>query len=352
MRELDAGQLLGEGVSLDEIMTFHVREPVGFSMNFDNQKTRRKCSVLFLYHEGRRLYRVPSTGETFELTPGDVLSIPQAGVYSFEITAGGTGADCIRGRSGTSAATVTPGAIGAPGTPGANDATGAIAAPGTIGANDATGANGTPAAPGANGANGANGSADGSAVGIDSGIAVNFTMKDRNGEFCTLGKTPRILTHDRLAHYYALFRRLASVSAGGPMNGMMTRSLLYALLYELLCETRVRESERNPYGVILPAVDLIENDPAADLPIPLLARSCGVSETTFRKLFLLYSGGVSPVEYRNRLRIDLAERILRTEMTTVEYAARTAGFSDLPHFYRLYRKLKGETPRFGSGRPR
>jgi transcriptional regulator GlxA family with amidase domain len=55
-------------------------------------------------------------------------------------------------------------------------------------------------------------------------------------------------------------------------------------------------------------------------------------------LFKQYTGGESAVTYRNRLRLEQVERLLHTEQVTVEYAARKAGFHDMSHFYRLYKR--------------
>ena len=95
---------------------------------------------------------------------------------------------------------------------------------------------------------------------------------------------------------------------------------------------------------------MIESNPADNRPISQLARLCGVGETRFRQLFLQYSGGISPVEYRNRLRIDYAEKYLYSDLVTVEYAALASGFNDLSHFYRTYKKYKGVSPHAGIGK--
>lgn len=178
----------------------------------------------------------------------------------------------------------------------------------------------------------------------DYAFALNFLMTDVKGEPVCFGKEPRILVRDRLSHYFSLFERLERTCGRGKTEIMYQKSLAYALFYEILCETRADEARQDRYGVIAPAIDAIENDPACETSVPLLAKMCGIGETRFRQLFLQYSGGVSLIEYRNRLRIDNAEKLLRTQLVTVEYAALSTGFHDLSHFYRLYKKYKGTTP--------
>ena len=174
--------------------------------------------------------------------------------------------------------------------------------------------------------------------GFDDAIAINFEMHDRHGDSVCLDTRPRLLMKDTLAHYLSRFQRALSIDTGTKDYHMPLKSTVYALLYDLLCELSLHESAKAPWRTILPAIDLIESLPAEDIPIPELAHQCGVSETRFRQLFKQYTGGESAVQYRNRLRLEQVERLLHTEQVTVEYAARKAGFHDMSHFYRLYKR--------------
>ncbi len=178
----------------------------------------------------------------------------------------------------------------------------------------------------------------------DYGIAINFRLRDKSGNRVRLMDHPHVLMHDRLEHYFTLFSRIEVAGRDRIHNVMLVKSLVYALLYEMLNELQLSTVMKQPWSVILPAIRLTESDPARDIPIPELARLCCVSETRFRRLWNEYTGGISPVDYRNRLRIDLAEKLIHTERMTVENAAYHAGFHDIPHFYRLYRRFKGRSP--------
>ncbi len=180
--------------------------------------------------------------------------------------------------------------------------------------------------------------------GLDYMIAVNFSMTDTNGQPVIFGNQPRVLLKDRLSHYFMLFQRIETIGRSPTGNDMLLKSLFFGLFHEILCELNSTASMNAPYRAILPAIRRIETDPACDDPIPALARMCGVSPTRFRLLFSDYTGGASPVEYRNRLRIEKADRLIRSGFVTVEQAARESGFRDLSHFYRIYKRLKGYTP--------
>lgn len=182
---------------------------------------------------------------------------------------------------------------------------------------------------------------------LDYAIAINFSMRDGNGDAVCIGKNPTVLTKDKTKHYEALFMRAIRSDMGKKARTLLLKSDVYRLFYEIFTERLYKEHEKLPWREIIPAIDKIESFPSQDTPIPELSHLCGVCETKFRKLFQQYTGGLSPVEYRNKLRIEQVERSLRTNEITVEQAAREAGFRDMAHFYRLYKKYKREAEKGG-----
>ncbi len=262
MRHLSVTEILSEELDFSNICVIPIREPLHHEGIFTDQK--RHCNVLFLYLSGKRQYTL-ADGSTFDLSPHEILYVPQHATYRFRIT-------------------------------------------------------------------------ETDESGLDYAIAINFTMRDKNGESVCLGTDPAVLWKDSLSHYFSRFQRALSIDTGVKTNYMPLKSTLYSLCYELFSERQVTESQHTPWRAILPAIDLIESFPSEDVPIPQLAQQCGISETRFRQLFKQYTGGESAIAYRNRLRLEQVERLLRTEQVTVEYAARKAGFRDMSHFYRLYKR--------------
>lgn len=92
-----------------------------------------------------------------------------------------------------------------------------------------------------------------------------------------------------------------------------------------------------------PALQEMQNHYADDKKIPYYAALCGMSEPGFRRLFKACTG-VSPLEYRNRMRLEQARRLLRSGEFTVEETAYTVGFSSSSFFCRCYKKAFGHTP--------
>lgn len=92
-----------------------------------------------------------------------------------------------------------------------------------------------------------------------------------------------------------------------------------------------------------PALHELQNSYADNHSIPYYARLCGMSEPGFRRLFKSYTG-MSPLEYRTTIRMQQAQRLLRSGEFTVEEAAYMVGFSSSSFFCRCYKKAYGHSP--------
>ena len=74
------------------------------------------------------------------------------------------------------------------------------------------------------------------------------------------------------------------------------------------------------------------------------AELCDMSEVHFRRLFGEYMQ-MSPVEYRNSIRLANAKSKLQSGEYNVSETAELCGFSNLSFFIRLYKKKYGHTPK-------
>jgi AraC-like DNA-binding protein len=73
-----------------------------------------------------------------------------------------------------------------------------------------------------------------------------------------------------------------------------------------------------------------------------LADMCGISSRRYSDLFKARTGK-TVVQYINEKRIEFAKERLR-ESGQITFAAVAAGFSDVTHFYRSFKKMTGLTP--------
>ena len=95
------------------------------------------------------------------------------------------------------------------------------------------------------------------------------------------------------------------------------------------------------------AQDAVLAEPAARWSVAALARAAHVTPRHLARLFA-DNAGVAPLEYLQSVRIELAERLLREGASSVERAAEAAGFSSAQHLRRVWRRVRGGTPRASS----
>lgn len=55
--------------------------------------------------------------------------------------------------------------------------------------------------------------------------------------------------------------------------------------------------------------------------------------------------GLTPTEYINRIRIEHAAQLLRSDETSIDNVVRECGFENISYFYRLFRRQFGTTPK-------
>ena len=97
---------------------------------------------------------------------------------------------------------------------------------------------------------------------------------------------------------------------------------------------------------IAPAITFLEEHYAKSTDIIALAEMCDMSVSNLEKLFLK-NFEVSPITYRNKIRIRHAKLLLASGYTLSEVAYKV-GFSDVFYFSRIFKKLEGTTPGYFS----
>ncbi len=128
-------------------------------------------------------------------------------------------------------------------------------------------------------------------------------------------------------------------------NNFATKSALYDILADMSMHITERTSVSAEFKQILPAIKFIEQNLGENTSITELASMCYLSESYFRTRFKAFSGGISPADWRNRLRIEKSQELLTSSLWTTDMIADTLGFYDTSHFYKIYKKVTGELPR-------
>jgi len=143
--------------------------------------------------------------------------------------------------------------------------------------------------------------------------------------------------------YDTIFHALERCSESGSLPDLLRRKeWLYRLLAAVL-ESGALQPDAAPSPQIAPGVQLLEQTYLQNLPIARFAQACSMSLSAFRAQFTAELG-LSPIQYRNHLRIARAASLLEDGSCTVTEAAYASGFENLGYFCRCYQKHTGQKP--------
>lgn len=174
-------------------------------------------------------------------------------------------------------------------------------------------------------------------------MVVDMLLQDAEGQDIRFGDAPCVLFNDGHHVYDGLLAELAAkAEANGPFDWLERMSLALRLLCEMARDTG-RSEQDEKYRRVKPGVAYLESHFTLDFSIEELAKLCALSPTSFRRLFFECKG-MSPVDYRNSLRIRQAVALLKTGRYTVGEAAEQVGIGDITYFGKLFKRYTGMSP--------
>ncbi len=140
----------------------------------------------------------------------------------------------------------------------------------------------------------------------------------------------------------AFRRMLLEQSRGGPGSVAMLHSGLFDLLVHLLRAEPGKPTGPSRAEALEGTLEYVEDFFHTAIGVKDLADMCGISSRRYSDLFKARTGK-TVVQYINEKRIEFAKERLR-ESGQITFAAVAAGFSDVTHFYRSFKKMTGLTP--------
>lgn len=146
---------------------------------------------------------------------------------------------------------------------------------------------------------------------------------------------PSALSRPILRRSLTVSELFDSVTGDKSKNTLFLSAKLYELLFLLMEKQPITKEHRK----IQPALKEIEEKYFENQKVSYYAELCCMSESNFRLLFREHTG-FSPIEYRNRIRISEARKMIRSGEFTVSEAAYMAGFQNMSFFYELYHRLE------------
>lgn len=117
----------------------------------------------------------------------------------------------------------------------------------------------------------------------------------------------------------------------------------YSILLQLTTAAPERYMPTQKQKKIAPAIDYISQHYNTDITNDLLSALTGLSTVYFRKLFTELMG-LSPIAYVQRLRIEKAMEMLKSDYSSLSDIAQTLGYPNIYDFSRAFKKHTGIAP--------
>ena len=168
----------------------------------------------------------------------------------------------------------------------------------------------------------------------------------RRGELVLPKRIPAGSKHDLQD---AILHLVDEYTYGSDQLGLLGYTFL--LLHQLLKLAVSVENQRLLPKDILslnhrlsPALSLMHKEYSRKLDLKELAGACGIDKNYFCRLFMRRTG-TTAMNYLNRIRIDNACVLLKSEDLTIEETAYRCGFNDSDYFSRVFRSFRNCSPR-------
>lgn len=176
-------------------------------------------------------------------------------------------------------------------------------------------------------------------------VVVNFDLLSSVCDKPTLADGICVMCKDTDAHQIAnIMAKFEISSAAQNAAAELRRKELMFRLLVLICEQSLTFSDaQSRYPQIFKGALWLKQSYLENIPISEFAKACSISISSFRDLFRRQYG-MSPVQYRNHLRIQRAKELLEDGSYTIAEVAYASGFENVGYFCNYYKKTVGETP--------
>ena len=153
-----------------------------------------------------------------------------------------------------------------------------------------------------------------------------------------------IASHDHDGIYLKMFENAYKICSQGRLGYRLElMSVVYKIIHNLYCETSIYKM-KSEYRNIYPAILYLENHYTENITVNTLAAMCNMSEGNFRRYFKKYSD-MSPITYRNYLRIKRSFELLKSGEFNVSEAASMVNIDDICYFHKLFKRVYGVSPK-------
>lgn len=164
-----------------------------------------------------------------------------------------------------------------------------------------------------------------------------------NGKSALLSDEMFIISNDRHEDHLKRFLLLANTYTKGFFGyKIKCQAILLDIIYSFLPDL-TGDKNTKKFPAVSKGILYIENNYMNDIDVNEIAALCTLSPSAFRSQFKALTG-MSPIKYKNYLKMKKAAELLKTGELTVCETARELGFDDIYYFNRLFKSYFNTPP--------
>ena len=167
-------------------------------------------------------------------------------------------------------------------------------------------------------------------------LCINFNMVRPDKKIITLSRKPIKVVDFKSAQLGNDFLDISKYA----LKPMIRQYKLFKIMKTII---DIYSNDSENVSVLREAVQYLEEYYAENFKMSFLAEKFNLSESYFRRLFRDFTG-LSPIEYRNGLRVEHAKELLSRNAVSVSEVARAVGIEDQFYFSRIFKKSEGVSP--------
>lgn len=156
---------------------------------------------------------------------------------------------------------------------------------------------------------------------ITRGIGLVFNLTTASGQIVEINSPIQILAHDTGKYYYKKFYNVYLSTIDPCGNTLSGKANFYALLDDLASPKERDKEIKENFPEIFNALHALTYNPEINYSNKQLASFCYMSNSVFLRKFKEYSGGITPFQYRNNLRLTQARELINTTSLTIDEIA-------------------------------
>jgi len=176
-------------------------------------------------------------------------------------------------------------------------------------------------------------------------ITLHFVLKDCENRHLALSDSSVVIANDKNGELHSLFSiAYDEYIRHEAFAGIRLNQLFFEIFHKIIRRyNRSLYKEQTGSSGVYKAIIHINDHFMTDFTVEELAKMCGLSLSTFRRLFKAQTG-TSPVKYKNNLKLLRAREMLGSGLYNVSEIVEIFGFCDMPYFNKIYKDKFGINP--------